>query len=105
MGTGGHLFRAGKAIAAVIESSVLRTWSNERVESDVLGTRVLPPHYAGSCMNYPWHYDESIQVGTDYRAENEVRAYNRRYDNPQWFKDTGERQSRVSVCVRLRKMN
>jgi ubiquinone/menaquinone biosynthesis C-methylase UbiE len=26
-------------------------------------------------MNFPWQYDESIQVGTDYRDENEVRAY------------------------------
>ena len=26
-------------------------------------------------MTYPWQYDESIQVGTDYRDENEVRAY------------------------------
>lgn len=29
-------------------------------------------------MNYPWQYDESIQVGTDYRDENEVRAYDQR---------------------------
>ncbi|MBN1142727.1 MAG: methyltransferase domain-containing protein [Deltaproteobacteria bacterium] len=29
-------------------------------------------------MAYPWHYDESIQVGTDYQDENEVRAYDQR---------------------------
>lgn len=29
-------------------------------------------------MNNPWQYDETIQVGTDYRDENEVRAYDRR---------------------------
>ncbi len=29
-------------------------------------------------MNHPWQYDESIQVGTDYRDENEVRAYDQR---------------------------
>lgn len=29
-------------------------------------------------MNHPWQYDESIQVGTDYRDENEVRVYDQR---------------------------
>jgi putative AdoMet-dependent methyltransferase len=29
-------------------------------------------------MSYPWQYDESIQVGTDYRDEHEVLAYDQR---------------------------
>ncbi len=28
-------------------------------------------------MPHPWQYDESVQVGTDYRDEKEVRAYDR----------------------------
>lgn len=29
-------------------------------------------------MNYPWQYDETTQVGTDYRDPQEVAAYDRR---------------------------
>ena len=29
-------------------------------------------------MNYPWQYDETAQVGTDYRNESEVAAYDER---------------------------
>ena len=29
-------------------------------------------------MSNPWQYDESIEVNTDYRDENEVRAYDQR---------------------------
>jgi ubiquinone/menaquinone biosynthesis C-methylase UbiE len=29
-------------------------------------------------MNYPWQYDETIQVGTDYRDRKEVGAYDER---------------------------
>ncbi|MCC6487866.1 MAG: class I SAM-dependent methyltransferase [Candidatus Hydrogenedentes bacterium] len=29
-------------------------------------------------MAYPWQYDESVQIGTDYRDENEVREYDER---------------------------
>jgi ubiquinone/menaquinone biosynthesis C-methylase UbiE len=37
-------------------------------------------------MNNPWQYDETIQVGTDYRDEDEVRAYDRRM---QTLRDVG----------------
>jgi len=29
-------------------------------------------------MKYPWQYDETVQVGTDYRDEREVRDYDQR---------------------------
>ncbi len=29
-------------------------------------------------MNYPWQYDETTQIGTDYRDESEVAAYDKR---------------------------
>ena len=29
-------------------------------------------------MNHPWKYDETIQIGTDYRDQNEVNAYDQR---------------------------
>jgi len=36
-------------------------------------------------MNTPWQYDETAQVGTDYRNESEVAAYDERiYVNPSW---------------------
>lgn len=30
------------------------------------------------CMSYPWQYDETIQIGTDYRELKEVRVYDER---------------------------
>ncbi len=29
-------------------------------------------------MEYPWQYDETVQVGTDYRDDSEVRSYDQR---------------------------
>jgi hypothetical protein len=31
--------------------------------------------FRGKSMTYPWQYDETIQVGTDYSDQNAVRDY------------------------------
>jgi len=29
-------------------------------------------------MNYPWQYDETVQVGADFRDQQEISAYDER---------------------------
>jgi hypothetical protein len=45
-------------------------------------------------MSYPWQYDETIQVGTDYRDVNEVRAYDQR------MQDLRDVQADLFMCVK-----
>ena len=49
-------------------------------------------------MAYPWHYDESIQVGTDYQDENEVRAYDQRM---QQLRNVGQELEEIQQALSL----
>jgi len=49
-------------------------------------------------MSHPWQYDESIQVGTDYRDEAEVDAYDRRMRR---LRDIGNEAKEIQRALAL----
>ena len=51
-------------------------------------------------MAHPWQYDETVQVGTDYRNSDEVRAYDERM---QRLRDPGMEADEIREALRLTK--
>jgi len=49
-------------------------------------------------MNYPWQYDETIQVGTDYRDANEVHDYDQRMHK---LRNIGSEANEIQNALKL----
>jgi hypothetical protein len=49
-------------------------------------------------MNYPWQYDETIQVGTDYRDAYEVHDYDQRM---QKLRKIGSEANEIKKALKL----
>jgi ubiquinone/menaquinone biosynthesis C-methylase UbiE len=47
-------------------------------------------------MTYPWQYDETVQIGTDYRDENEVRVYD---EHMQRLRDAEKEAGEIADAV------
>ncbi|MCC6694114.1 MAG: class I SAM-dependent methyltransferase [Candidatus Hydrogenedentes bacterium] len=49
-------------------------------------------------MTHPWQYDESVQIGTDYRDENEVREYDERM---QCLRDVAKEAAGIAEAIAI----